>query len=156
MDEMTWEESLAVVKANRLGHLGLADGGDAYVVPLFYGFDGQCFFFHTRPGEKLDYARHTRQACLTITHAASVDEWVSVMAFGHLEEVTLTRDQFRAMEALLTVPLPPSWGESQFGEPRRASAGITLLKLTPTRITGRKSEHRPLTQEERAMAYGGI
>lgn len=123
-----------------LGHMGLAREGRAYVVPIFYAFEGGAFYFHSLPGAKDEFIEATREACLTITHAESEDRWASVMVFGPVEKVTGAQEQARAMEALLRVPLPPALGRTASGQPRRGGAGMFYWKLAPQRMVGRRSE----------------
>ena len=73
------------------GVLALADGGDAYAVPISFGYeDGTLYFvffrFAAEP-EKTVYGEATRTACLAVYEADSVDRWRSVLARGPLESV---------------------------------------------------------------------
>lgn len=155
METMTPDEVRQLVRRSHVGVLGLAKDGHAYVVPLFYGSDGRSFYFHTRAGAKTPYLDATQEACLTIVHAVTEDDWASVMAFGRVEEVVLDQERVTAMDALLAVPLPPEWGFTPHGEPRHTGHDLKTYKLTPTRVTGRKSS-RPPAAEERELALGGM
>lgn len=140
MEPMRPEEIQAFVARSRFGLLGLAKGGHAYVVPLFYGFDGRRFYFHSNPGMKDAYRDATEEACLVIVHTPSEDVWSSVLVFGAMEPVLDGPEQLVAMDALMHVPLPPAFGSSPFGEPTREGARARLWKLVPREMTGRKSE----------------
>lgn len=150
---MTPEEVRQFIHHNRMGVLSLAKDGQAYGIPLFYGHDGKSFYFHTRPGAKEAYAARTGEACLTIIRVVSLDQWASVQAFGPIERVDQTLE---AMNALMVVPLPPDWGETPRGEPRR-SAGLQLAyRLSPVRLSGRYSHAASESAEARAIAFGGM
>lgn len=139
MESMRPEEVQAFVARTRFGMLGLAKRGHAYVVPLFYGYDGRRFYFHSNPGLKDDYREATEEACLAIVNAQSEDVWTSVLAFGPMGPVVDATEQLVAMDALMHVPLPPEFGFSKFGEPIRDGSKARLWKLDPREVTGRKS-----------------
>lgn len=153
MDEMSLEETRQFIRHNKFGVLGLADGGRAYALPLFYGYDGKDIFFQTVPGLKQKFVRTTEEACFTIVRVMSLDKWASVQVFGALEEVPATE---RALHALMSVPMPPEWGTSEFGEPARLEEGVVVCRLTASRVTGRYSESAPMSVEEREIALGGM
>lgn len=156
MLNMTPEEVRAFVAANKFGMLGLAAESKSYVVPLFYGYDGRSFFFHTHPGLKDEYIDRTTEACFTVARVLSLDDWASVEAFGKLTQVTDTTELTGAMNALMSVPLPPEWGVSDMGEPLRGSHDVHIFRLTPTRLSGRKSERPQESSREHEMAFGGM
>lgn len=153
MEKMAEPEVQEFILHNRFGVLSLSDEGNSYAVPIYYGYDGRRFYFATRPGTKDRYIERTREACLSIVRVHSLDEWASVHVFGKLEKLDGELD---ASEALLRVPLPPDWGESDLGEPNRTGAGAATYRLTPTRVSGRHSEHAPEALEERGMVFGGM
>ncbi|HVL47608.1 MAG TPA: pyridoxamine 5'-phosphate oxidase family protein [Candidatus Thermoplasmatota archaeon] len=156
MREMTHEEVRAFITGNRFGYLGLADDGRAYVIPLFYAYDGRTFWFHANPGLKDEYIARTREACLTVVRAWSEDEWESVIASGPIRPVDFQEEAARAMDALMAVPMPPAYGVTEHGEPRRAGEpGFRFLKLEPEVITGRSSA-RPRNADADRIATRGM
>lgn len=153
MDDMSPEEAREFIRHNKFGVLGLADGGRAYALPLFYGYDGRDIYFQTHHGLKEDYVAATTEACFTIVRVMTLDKWASVQVFGKLEEVPVTED---AMHALMSVPLPPIAGKSELGEPARSDADLVVCRLKPARMSGRYSESAPESPEEREIALGGM
>lgn len=152
MRSMRDEEVREFVKRNRFGILGLANGGHAYALPLFYGYDGQDLYFHTHPGLKVEFIQATAEACFTIARVVSLDDWASVQAFGHIERAGTWGD-LAAQAALMSVPLPPQWGESSTGEPRRDDHSALVYRLRPVRIEGRYSA--PPRASGESLAYTG-
>ena len=73
------------------GVLALAERGQAYAVPLSFGYeDGRLFFAFFRFGDeptKEAYAAATDTACLAVYDVESVFRWKSVLAFGPMEQV---------------------------------------------------------------------
>lgn len=73
------------------GILALADGDDAYGVPISFGYeDGRCYFaffrFREQPTKEA-YAAATRTACLSVVEVESVHRWKSVLVRGPIEAV---------------------------------------------------------------------
>lgn len=156
MDEMNEEEVREFIARHRFATLGLARDNRAYAVPVFYGFDGNAFYFHSHPGQKTDFLETTEDACLLITAVRSEDVWGSVMVFGPIHEATADYERLVAMDALLALPNPPATGRSVFGEPARPPWNVAFYVLTPRRITGRKSAPPPLSREALELAYRGM
>jgi len=142
MHLMRQEVARELVRQNRFGVLSLAREGEAYGLPLFYGYDGGALYFQTLPGAKLRYIAATREACFTVSLVRSLDEWASVQVFGPLERVDGTPNELAAMHALMAVPLPPEFGSSPEGEPKRAQKGA-MFKMHVVRMSGRFSERHP-------------
>lgn len=131
----------AFLKRNRFGVLALAEGGQAYAIPMFYGYDGKRLYFQSHPGMKDEYLNATESACFLVTEVHGPDDWSSVQVHGHVERATLTDDAFAAMEALMKNPLPPEFQENDRGKPLRSAERMFLGILTPSRIAGRKSRN---------------
>lgn len=142
MHSMRPQDVRELVRQSRFGVLSLSDDGDAYGLPLFYAFDGGAIYFHALPGAKLRYMAGTREACLTIAIVRTLDEWASVQVFGRLERVDGTPGELAGMHALMAVPLPPEFGFTQQGEPKRAESSA-IYKLGIARMSGRFSERHP-------------
>ncbi len=140
MEPTTHEEAMEILRHSRLGILSLADGGKAYGVPLFYGFDGETIWFHCHPGQKDHFEDTTEEACFTVMHLESENIWESVHAFGPVERCTLSTDIEAAKSALYQVPFPPRSGTYPGGLPVRDDLGIYYLKLKAERVEGVKSK----------------
>jgi nitroimidazol reductase NimA-like FMN-containing flavoprotein (pyridoxamine 5'-phosphate oxidase superfamily) len=87
MDEADVEERL---RAGEHGVLGLADDGDAYVIPLSYRYDGDHLYVRVSYDDggsaKRRYLESTRRATF-LCHEASTDESWSVVVRGRLVPV---------------------------------------------------------------------
>lgn len=156
MRTMTIQEAREFIAHNKAGVLSLADRGRAYGVPLYYGYDGNAIYFLMRGGIKLQYMGLTREACFTILRVPGVDDWASVHVLGPLDEVTDPRERIAAHDALMSVPLPPEWGESAFGEPRRGVETPRVYRLRMEQVTGRYSTPPARSWEEKEIALGGM
>jgi nitroimidazol reductase NimA-like FMN-containing flavoprotein (pyridoxamine 5'-phosphate oxidase superfamily) len=48
-------------------HLGLADGGEPYVVPVNFGYANDCLYFHSaQSGHKIDLLKRNPRVCFEI------------------------------------------------------------------------------------------
>ena len=92
---MTDEEIDAFLTDQGVGLLALADGGDAYAIPISFGYDGgRAVFSYWHFGTetlKEEYTEATRRACLAVYDVETATEWRSVHAFGPLEEIPTQR-----------------------------------------------------------------
>ena len=141
MQDMSKDEQDEVLRGARLGHLGLAAGDFCYVLPIFYGYDGETFFFHSHPGMKDDFIGQTKEACLVVSSVIGPDDWNSVQVFGPVEKCTLKEDLLNAEAAMADVPLPPEFGFMPSGKPKRSDQNTYFWKLEPKRQSGKKSAH---------------
>jgi hypothetical protein len=61
------DEMEGILRGGTLGFLGLASGGEAYVVPLTYVYAGGRIIFHCAlTGKKLDFLRSNPRVCFTV------------------------------------------------------------------------------------------
>ena len=139
MKELDEGASRAFLGTHRFGVLCLADGGQAYGVPLFYAFDGQAVYFHSRPGEKDHFRDATADACLVVVEMHGDDDWTSVEARGPVQTVQTNAEADRAFTAISENPFPPEFGLDAAGKPGRSGKGGYLWMMRPQRITGRTS-----------------
>ncbi|SHG90952.1 pyridoxamine 5'-phosphate oxidase family protein [Halobaculum gomorrense] len=87
---MTDEEVDDRLREHETGVLSLARDGDAYAIPVAYGYDGGSLRFRLGDdgdSQKIAYADATEEACfLAYDYTASDDSW-SVIARGTLRRV---------------------------------------------------------------------
>lgn len=139
MEEMSAEASKQFLARHRIGVMGLANGSEAYAIPLFYAFDGKRLFFHSHPGQKDEFLKGCKQACFVVVEANGDDDWASVQATGSAEKITLSDDAMQALDVMAKNPFPPEFGADAKGKPNRSSSNMYLWMMTPEKVTGRKS-----------------
>lgn len=66
--EITDPEKLrSVIKKATVCRLGLADGGEPYVVPVNFGYEDNCIYFHSAAsGHKIDVLKKNPRVCFEI------------------------------------------------------------------------------------------
>jgi len=132
--ELTLDECMRLLHAQRYGRLAFASEGWPLVLPVNYTFDGQSVIIRTGPGAKLDNAPMTAVA-FEIDDAAPDGNWGwSVHIRGIAFDVTDTIDAYSEANRRQTVdpwaPGPkPSW-----------------LRITATTITGRRFGNPPISK----------
>jgi nitroimidazol reductase NimA-like FMN-containing flavoprotein (pyridoxamine 5'-phosphate oxidase superfamily) len=109
------------------GVLSLAHEGEAYGIPVSFGYDGQSLFFiFQRPSEasrKELFAETTTRASFLAYEALETDDWTSVIVTGPLQGVDDERWQ-----TLLEAIEDNAWFPSLFSQvdPRRDFLGFEL------------------------------
>lgn len=131
MDERDLAEHLHAVEA---GVLALADGGDAYAVPVSFRYDdGRLLLRLTDDGdsEKLAFARATDSATFVAFGEDGNDSW-SVLARGPLDEL----DDDETEELLED---PDAFGAVRVFDEAVAELEIRVFELEAETITGRRT-----------------
>lgn len=64
-----------------------------YVVPLAYGYDGECVYAFSSPGRKIEIMRAQPLIAFEVDEATAEDRWSSVIAEGSYEELTTEADR---------------------------------------------------------------
>jgi uncharacterized protein len=120
--EMSREECLRVLAGARLARLACAHENQPYVVPVYLvyyePFDGEaCLCGLTTPGQKIAWMRANPLVCVEVDEVAAYDQWVSIIAFGHYEELPETpgrdEERLRAQEEPRLVDEGPQIGEAR-------------------------------------------
>ena len=100
---MTDTEVDAFLREQGTGVLALAADGDAYAVPISFGYEaGRAVFAYWQfgPGStKEAYTAATDRACLTVYDVASAGEWRSALARGPLR--ALSAEEWAGLGGLL-------------------------------------------------------
>ncbi|MDX9979889.1 MAG: pyridoxamine 5'-phosphate oxidase family protein [Lentisphaeria bacterium] len=63
----------AAIRACPVCRLGLHDGTEPYIVPMSFGYDGECFYFHSaREGRKLEILRRQPRVAIELDELVRV------------------------------------------------------------------------------------
>jgi hypothetical protein len=92
-NRMSDDEVDALLERQGVGVLSLARDGDAYGVPVSFGYDGadRVYFVFVGFGpesRKEEFAEATRQASFAVYEVATADDWRSVLVEGPIERTT--------------------------------------------------------------------
>ncbi|GAA0656536.1 pyridoxamine 5'-phosphate oxidase family protein [Salarchaeum japonicum] len=136
--QLSDDEVDAFLRENGVGVLSLADDGDAYGLPISYGYDGDdriiCLQFADAPwSRKRDFVETTRTASFTVFELTETLEATSVVAQGPLSSVA-DEEAPQALDALADNAVFTALDES--GVPIE-DAVLRLFWLEPETLTGR-------------------
>lgn len=131
------EEIDEFLRDQGVGLLSLAKDGDAYAVPISFGYDGgdRLYFFLLRFGDssrKLDFSEHTDTATFVVYDVETPDRWRSVIVSGKIGRVP--EDRYDDMEDVM---FDNAWSARLFpyGEP---ITEIVRAELRVESVTGQK------------------
>jgi nitroimidazol reductase NimA-like FMN-containing flavoprotein (pyridoxamine 5'-phosphate oxidase superfamily) len=148
------------------GFLGLADGGEPYVVPLNFVWWNGCVYVHgAEEGRKIDIIQRNPRVCFTVSEhigtmvhpvpAKTSTAYMSVMLFGKAEIVSDLDEATQALDQLLGKYVPGYFHRplsQQHVTSYRSSVGsaAVVIKIVPDLITAKE---KPL-EEERQFYKG--
>jgi nitroimidazol reductase NimA-like FMN-containing flavoprotein (pyridoxamine 5'-phosphate oxidase superfamily) len=122
------------------GTLSLARDGEAYGVPISFGYDGERIFLYLIKfgdrSKKIEFSEQTETASLTAYEANSRFDWKSVIVTGSLHE--LDEDEVEHMDEVMD---DNAWHPSLYASARdETMTGIRRLELRIDSATGRHGE----------------
>jgi hypothetical protein len=126
-------------------HLGLNDGGECYVVPVNFGYDGACLYIHSaKEGRKIDILRADKRVSFTVYADQRLEEsdkacsfsmkYKSVMGRGL---ATLIDDPAVKVKALDVIMRHYLKGELNYDPARVDKIVIIIIEIQS--LTGKKS-----------------
>jgi nitroimidazol reductase NimA-like FMN-containing flavoprotein (pyridoxamine 5'-phosphate oxidase superfamily) len=152
----------AFLAAARVGHLGLTDGLEPYVVPLnFCWLNGSVYFHGAEAGRKTDIMQKNNRVCFTVCEeygtiadpvpALTDTAYMSVILFGSIERVEDPEEMRDALQAMLDKyvpgyydrPLPVSHVVKYRSSMGSAAA---VFRIRPDRLTAKAN---PLSEAKR-------
>jgi uncharacterized protein len=87
IQELTRRESLDLLARARLGRLACAHESQPYVVPFYFAYDNDHLYSFSTIGQKIEWMRANPKVCVEADEVVSPQQWVSVIIFGHYEEL---------------------------------------------------------------------
>ncbi len=134
-NETSEAEAEEILREHGTGVLSLAREGEAYAVPVSFGYDGErCFFVfvgYHEPSTKATFAETTDRATLTVYDDTERDDWHSVLVRGELTQLESEAEWNLAREAIDD----NAWYPSLFrgADPR---GSVDLWALAAEDVTG--------------------
>ena len=102
-----------IITKTEVCRLGLSHNNHPYIVPVSFGYDGRCLYFHsTEKGMKIDYMLANPQVCFemeqdvkVIPYEEQACKWghayTSVIGFGTVREITEMALKTEAMNHIM-------------------------------------------------------
>lgn len=144
----------AVLRRGLVCRLGLLREGLPYIVPLSYGYEDGCLYFHCAgEGLKLECIRECRRVCfqvdcgVRVREAAEACGWTmdysSVIGYGTVSEIEDCEEKMRALRILMG----HYSGREDWEIPASLLDTTTVLKLPIDSMTGKSSTGGPEEDE---------
>jgi len=126
------------LRGQRIARLGCHAGGETYVVPLIYAYDGVAVLAVTTDGRKIEMLRENPRVCVEVDEydADGRGSWRSVIAHGSYEE--LRGDAIEPALALLRERFARASGRE--AGPRPLGPGVVVLRIRLDELSGRAVE----------------
>ncbi|MCU0305092.1 MAG: pyridoxamine 5'-phosphate oxidase family protein [Thermoanaerobaculales bacterium] len=135
-----------IVRRCEICRLGLAVGGEPYVVPVSFGFDGESVFFHTATsGRKIDMMTANPRVCVQFernvelvrdpdTACSWSFHYESVIGFGMVHELLDPAAKARGLNQIMQHYSDRSWDLDE-----RSLASTRVWRVDLDGLTGKRS-----------------
>lgn len=140
---------LKIVRDCEVCRLGLAVGGEPYVVPVSFGFDGESIFFHTaKEGKKIEMMTANPRVCVQferkvelVTDDEDACSWTfnfeSVIGFGTVRELLGEEEKALGLNRIMRHYSGRDWS---FAEPHLQATRVWRVDLEI--LTGKRSGNK--------------
>jgi len=139
--EMTEEECGTALEQVDFGRLACARADQPYIVPINFSYDGQHLYGVTTLGQKIEWMRSNPRVCLEIDERTSHYQWMSIVVFGHYEELpdTPEYEQARAHALEVLQRRPMWWQPACLATERRERRPPIFYRIHIERVTGHRA-----------------
>ena len=129
--------------------LGLIDQQQPYIVPLNFGYQDNCLYFHSAPeGKKIELLRKNQRVCFEIDIDTKIvagerscswtTRYRSVIGWGKAE----IRESVEEKRSGLQIIVNHYSTDPSGAIPAQAISRVTVIKVTIEEISGKKSGYR--------------
>jgi uncharacterized protein len=87
IQELSNQASLDLLTRTRLGRLACSQGGQPYVVPVYFVYADRSLYGFATVGKKIEWMRANPLVCLEVDEIVSPQQWVCVIVSGRYEEL---------------------------------------------------------------------
>jgi nitroimidazol reductase NimA-like FMN-containing flavoprotein (pyridoxamine 5'-phosphate oxidase superfamily) len=139
--ELSRDECLEVLARASIARLACARDGQPYVVPVSIVFDRDCLYSFSTSGQKIAWMRENPRVCVEVDEVEDPRRWVTVLAFGTFEELTLRPEHRDAREtASRLFRERPGWWEPAIAQlPSGQRFSPVIYRIAITRVSGRRT-----------------
>ena len=136
----------SIIKRATVCRIGLSENNVPYIVPLNFGYENNCLYFHSaKEGKKIDMIRKNNSVCFEIdmdnelVEAENACGWgmkyYSIIGFGKAFLV----DDFDEKRKALDIIMEHYSGKSSFEYSEEAVINAAIIKVEMESMTGKKS-----------------
>ena len=125
LGELNDQEIDGVLHDAVIGRIGCHAGGQTYIVPVSYAYDGEHVYGHSGSGRKVAMMRENPSVCFEVEHVDDLGNWRTVVAWGTFEELRGT--DASASRELLVARFAPLLATAGAGYGSSATSSATAV-----------------------------
>ena len=88
--DLSYQESIEILKRARLGRLACARNGQPYVTPAYLAFESNYLYGFSSVGRKVTWMRENPLVCVEFDELVSPQNWATVIIEGKYQELPKT------------------------------------------------------------------
>ena len=134
-----------IIKKAKVCRIGLSDNNMPYVLPLSFGYEDNCLYFHSsQQGKKIDILRKNNNVCFEVdvdvelVKAQKACKWdvkyYSVIGFGKAYFVEDLAEKRKAFGIIMA-----HYSSEAFDYPEKKLVKAALIRIEIESMTGKKS-----------------
>jgi len=134
----------AILAANKVMHLALADNGTPFLVPLFYAYDGTFIYFHSASaGTKIELLKRNPKVCFEVSMDHGIIESEKACDFEARHRTVIGSGKARFVEAesekiSALNRIVARFSDRQFEYPKPTLRQTTVIRIEIESIHGKK------------------
>jgi uncharacterized protein len=140
------EEIDSILKQAQVCRLAMVEGNAPYIVPMNFGYQDNCLYFHcAREGKKLDILRQNQEVCFEVDIEDQIvkapgnicswsSKYRSVIGFGK----ALVLENWQEKAAALNI-ITAHYGAAHHDFSEKEVARLSIIKIEINSMTGKKS-----------------
>lgn len=136
----------SIIKKAKLCRLGFCDEGQPYVLPMSFGYDGNCLYFHGAPaGRKIETLKKNNRVCVEfdvdveIVKGETACDWdmksQSVVVFGSASFIEDIESKKKALNAIKS-----QYAASEYEIKEEVVKKLSVFKVDIEELSGRESK----------------
>lgn len=135
----------AIINDSTVCRIGLSDGGQPYIVPMCFGYDGKDLYVHSaKAGMKIDILKKNDRVCFEFDSYGKLEEsdkacnwgieYKSVIGFGRASFVEDDESKTKALDTIMG-----QYTDRHFEFPPPMLKAVAVIKVEIESVTGKKS-----------------
>lgn len=134
-----------IIRRAQVCRLGLVDGDEPYVVPVFFGYEKNALYFHCAlEGRKLDLLKRNNKVCFEIDTDVEIitteracgftAKYRSVIGVGRVSILDNDNEKIHGLNVLMN-----QYAEGDFSFPKEKLDRTLVVRIDIENITGKQS-----------------
>jgi nitroimidazol reductase NimA-like FMN-containing flavoprotein (pyridoxamine 5'-phosphate oxidase superfamily) len=135
----------SIIQRATVCRIGLCDRGTPYVVPVSFGYEGHCLYFHSAgEGRKVDVLKKNKRVCFEVdidvelVPAETACKWsvkyLSVIGFGEASFVDNLQEKQEALNIIME-----HYSACSYEYPEETLAKVAVIKVEIDTMSGKQS-----------------